>query len=103
MKKRSLAIILSGAMLLLAGCDKNFEEINRSPYQVRSIDPGYLFTNALRNTPAGDWTAESTIAQQFVLPYNLGTTAGYQFNENVDGLNSGPFGVYTASLKNLAH
>jgi hypothetical protein len=109
MKKKNLVIILSGAMLLLSGCDKNLEEINTSPYQVRNIDPAYLFTNALRNTPASDWMAESTIVQQFVLPYNLGTTAGYQFNENVDGLNSGPFSVYAGSaatpgsLKNLAH
>jgi hypothetical protein len=103
MKQVKQFIICSATLLLLAGCDKNFEQINTNPYQVSSIDPGYLFTNALRNTPASDWTGESTIAQQFVLPYNLGTTAGYQFNENVDGLNAGPFGVYTGSLKNLIH
>jgi hypothetical protein len=103
MKLINRIVLISAAVITLTACDKKFVEINTNPYQVTSTDPGYLFTNALRNTPASDWLAESTIAQQFVLPYNLGTTAGYQFNDNVDGLNSGAFGVYTGTLKNLQH
>ena len=103
MKKMNRFILLSSAILFLAGCDKNFEEINTNPQQVNNVDPGFLFTNALRNTPSGSWLGESTIAQQFVLPYNLGTTLGYQFNENVDGLNAGPFNAYTGSIKHLVH
>jgi hypothetical protein len=101
MKNTTSYIILFFAILFLASCDKNFQEINKDPQQVNSVDPGYLFTNALRNTTVSNWLAESTIAQQFVLPYNLGTTAGYQFNENVDGLNNGPWAAYTGSIKYL--
>lgn len=101
MKRTTRFLLLMTALLWLAGCDKNFENINKDPQQVNSVDPGFLFTNALRNTPASNWMAESTIAQQFVLPYNLGTTAGYQFNENVDGLNNGPWNAYTGPIKYL--
>lgn len=103
MKKLTCLILSSAAVFFLAGCDKNFQEINTNPQQVTSVDPGFLFSNALLNTPTSSWQGEATIAQQFVLPYNLGTTAGYQFNENVDGLNNGPWGAYTGSLKYLEH
>ncbi|MBE7173038.1 MAG: SusD/RagB family nutrient-binding outer membrane lipoprotein [Williamsia sp.] len=101
MKKIFRLILVTPAFLFLAGCDKNFKEINTNPQQINNVDPGYLFTNALRNTPAFNWMGESTIVQQFVLPYNLGTTSGYQFNENVDGLNNGPWNAYTGSIKYL--
>lgn len=101
MRNTILPILLAATVFLIAGCAKDFKQINTDPMQVNSVDPGYLFTNALRNTPAFAWQGESTIAQQFVLPYNLGTTAGYQFNENVDGLNNGPWNAYTGSIKYL--
>ena len=103
MKRMNRLILLSAAIFLLASCDKDFKEINTNPQQIKNTNAGYLFTNALLNTPTTNWTGESTIIQQFVLPYNQGVTLGYQFNENVDGINNGPFGVYTASLKHLEH
>src|SRR6476469_6442307 len=99
MKKITHGVLLFATILFLDGCDKDFEQINTNPQQVTSVDPGFLFSNALLNTSVSNWQGESTIAQQFVLPYNLGTTLGYQFNENVDGLNNGPWGAYTGSLK----
>jgi hypothetical protein len=104
MKRLNRIIILSSALFFITGCDKNFEVINRNPNAITQIsDPGLLLTNILRNTAtAGDWTAESTIAQQFVLPYNLGATLGYQFNDNNPGLNAAPWGVYTGVLRTTA-
>lgn len=101
MKKWKLIIILCPALFFITGCDKNFEKINTNPNAITQIsDPGLLFTNILRNTSTGgDWMAESTIVQQFVLPYNLGATLGYQFNDNAPGLNAGPWGVYTGVLR----
>jgi len=103
MKRMNRFILLSAAVIFLASCDKDFKEINTNPQQIKNTNAGYLFTNALLSTPATNWTGESTIIQQFVLPYNQGVTLGYQFNENVDGINNGPFGVYTGSLKLLEH
>ena len=87
----------------MAGCDKNFEEINTNPQQVSNVDPGFLFTNALRNTPLAIGWPNLPLLNNLFLPYNLGTTLGYQFNENVDGLNAGPFNAYTGSLKHIVH
>jgi len=101
MKNLSRIILIALPLFFMAGCDEGFEEANTSPTFIPKIsDPGLLLTNILRNTSAGGgWQGESTIVQHFVLPYNLGTTAGYQFNENVDGTNSGPFGLYTGTIR----
>jgi len=89
----------------MAGCDENFEEINTNPTAILKIsDPGLLFTNVLRNTSVGgSWDAESTIVQHFVLPYILGATVGYQFNENVEAANGAAFGMYTGNLRTIEH
>ena len=101
MKKINRVILFFASLFFVTGCDKDFETINTSPTQITQIsDPGLLFTNILRNTStAGGWDAESTIIQHFVLPYNLGATLGYQFNDNNGGINSGPWGVYTGVLR----
>src|SRR3954462_4872457 len=101
MKKMYRIIILSSTLFFITACDKNFELINTNPNAITQIsDPGLLLTNILRNTTtAGDWNAESTIVQQFVLPYNLGATLGYQFNDNAAGLNAAPWAVYTGVLR----
>ena len=100
---KKILILLSTVVLFLASCDKDFQEINTNPQQVKSTNPGLLFSNALLGTPSTNWQVESTIIQQFVLPYNQGVTLGYQFNENVDGINGGPWNTFTGSLKNLEH
>jgi hypothetical protein len=89
------------ALVCFAGCDKDFEKINTNPLRIDQIaDPGMLLTNILRATAtAGNWDAESTIIQQFVLPYNLGATLGYQFNDNNPGINAGPWGLYTGVIR----
>ena len=105
MKRFNKIIALSFALLFMAGCDKGFEGINTSPLPVLELsDPGLLFTNILRNTSvAGNWMAESTIVQQFLLPYNTGNTLGFQFNDPSQNLNNGPWGVYTGTLRTTVH
>lgn len=73
------------AVFLFVGCDKDFVEVNRNPYAANSVDPALLFSGAQR-THLGNWTAEHTIVQQFVVPYNTGANVGFNFNEDIDGV-----------------
>src|SRR3954471_19521124 len=105
MKRFNKIIALSFALLFMAGCDDGFEEVNTSPLPVLELsDPGLLFTNILRNASvAGNWMAEATIVQQFLLPYNTGNTLGFQFNDPSQNLNNGPWGVYQGTLRTTNH
>lgn len=69
------------AILSFASCDKSFENVNQSPYNQNSIDPGILLSSAERFLSPGSWEVESTIVQQFVNAVNAGATKGFQFNE----------------------
>lgn len=101
MKKKKLLIIATAALTFMTGCTKDFTKINTNPQAILQInDPGMLLTNVLRNTAtAGDWAAESTIIQHFVLPYNLGATLGFNFNDNSAGLNGAPWNLYTGNIR----
>lgn len=80
--------ILAAAALMFSGaCDQDFVEINTDPYAVTDIDPALLFAGAQRSH-LGTWEAEHTIVQQFVNPYNQGATLGFNFNEDIDGVNN---------------
>lgn len=87
MKKINYIIILTTALLLNIGCDKDFDKVNRNPYGLIDVNPGLLFTNAQRLTHAGFWEGEQTIVQQFMNAYNLGATAGFNFNEDNNNFN----------------
>jgi hypothetical protein len=101
MNKKTRLILVASALIFITACDKDFKDINTNPLAINQIsDPGLLLTNILRNTSTGgDWLAESTIIQQFVLPYNLGATTGYNFNDNNPGLNGAPWGAYTGVIR----
>lgn len=102
MKKISHFIIPLAAVLCLASCDKGFEEKNQNPYALNTIEPGFLFTNAERSMNVGSWEGEQTIVQQFLNAYNTGATAGFNFNEDVDGYNTPRWnGVYGNVIKPL--
>ncbi|MEI9944320.1 MAG: SusD/RagB family nutrient-binding outer membrane lipoprotein [Chitinophagaceae bacterium] len=103
MKKIKRIIIAASALAFMAGCNKDFKEINTNPYAITSInDPGLILTNILRGTSVGgDWAAESTIIQHFVLPYNLGATLGFNFNDASPGLNAAPYNLYTGTLRTI--
>lgn len=105
MKKKNLVVLAASFVLILAtGCDKDFDRININPAAVITVDPGYLFNNAQRLTNAGSWDGEGTIAQHFLTAYNLGATAGFQFNQNVDIFNRTRFNdTYSGPLKHLEH
>ena len=68
-------LLFISTVLFFAGCDKDFVEINTNPYAINSVDPALLFAGAQR-THIGTWTAEHTIVQQFVTPYNHRSQSG---------------------------
>ncbi|SFT55319.1 Starch-binding associating with outer membrane [Algoriphagus locisalis] len=101
MKSIKHYLLILSALVLLAGCDKDFIEINTNPYAVTEINPALLFAGAQR-THLGNWTAEHTIVQQFVNPYNQGATLGFNFNEDIDGVSNPKWDQsYPGSIKNL--
>jgi hypothetical protein len=102
MKRIKLLIFLSAFLLLIAGCDKGFVEINTNPYALTEIDPALLFAGSQR-VARGSWDSESTIIQQFVVPYNLGTTQAFNFNYDTDGYQLEAWGQYTGAVKTFTH
>lgn len=101
MKKITCLIIPLVAAFCFASCTKGFEEKNQDPYAITKIDAGLLFAGAQRGMNIGNWDGEQTIVQQYLNAYNAGATAGFQFNEDVDGYNNPRWGVYTAVIKPL--
>ena len=101
MKKNSCLIIPFAVVLCLVSCTKGFEEKNQDPYAITKVDPGLLFTGAERGMNVGNWDGEQTIVQQYLNAYNAGATAGFQFNEDVDGYNTPRWGVYAGVVKPL--
>jgi len=102
MKKIIQLIFLGAFLLFIGGCDKGFVDINTNPFAINTIDPALLFAGSER-TGLGGWESESTIIQQFVNPYNLGATLAFNFNADIDGFQTGPWGAYTGSLKTFTH
>src|SRR6187399_960840 len=93
-------LLFISTVFLFAGCDKDFVEINTNPYAINSVDPALLFAGAQR-THVGTWTAEHTIVQQFVTPYNTGANVGFSFNVDIDGISTPKWGEYNSNIKNL--
>lgn len=95
--------ILIGAVFLFSGaCDQDFVEVNTNPYAVTEIDPALLFAGSQRSH-LGNWTAEHTIVQQFVNPYNQGATLGFNFNEDIDGVSNPKWDdSYPGPVRNLS-
>jgi hypothetical protein len=102
MKKIRQLIFFSAFLLLIGGCDKDFVEINTNPFAITSIDPGLLFAGSQR-VELGSWNSEGTILQQFVVPFNLGTTVAFNFNEDIDGYQLGSWNQYTGAVKTFTH
>lgn len=93
-------LIFISTVFLFAGCDKDFVEVNTNPYAINSVDPALLFAGAQR-THVGTWTAEHTIVQQFVTPYNTGANIGFSFNQDIDGMSTPKWGEYNSNIKNM--
>ncbi|MFD0749571.1 SusD/RagB family nutrient-binding outer membrane lipoprotein [Mucilaginibacter calamicampi] len=99
--KRISHIISLITILCLVSCTKGFVEKNQDPYAITKIDPGLLFTGAQRGMNAGGWDGEQTIVQQYMTAYNAGATSGFNFNEDIDGVNSPRWGIYNGVIKPL--
>lgn len=101
MKTINQFILVGAALLFSPGCDDDFVEVNTNPYAVNEIDPALLFAGAQR-THLGTWEAEHTIVQQFVNPYNQGATLGFNFNEDIDGVNNPKWNQsYPSDIRNM--
>jgi hypothetical protein len=101
MKKISCLIIPLAAAICFVGCTKGFEDKNKDPFAITTIDPGLLFTGAERNMNIGSWDGEQTIVQQYMNAYNAGATAGFQFNLDIDGYSNDRWGAFTGVIKPL--
>jgi len=87
MKKIVNRLILFSTIFFFTACDKDFVQINTNPYAITAVDPAVLLAGAQRSH-IGNWSAEHTIVQQFVTPYNTGANLGFNFNEDVDGVST---------------
>jgi hypothetical protein len=101
MKKNICFIIPLTVLLCFVSCTDGFEEKNQNPYAITKLEPGLLFTGAQRGMNVGNWDGEQTIVQQYLNAYNAGATAGFQFNEDVDGYNTPRWGIYTGVITSL--
>ena len=84
----------------MAGCDKDFVEINTNPYAITKVDPALLFAGAQRSH-IGTWSAEHTAVQHFVVPYNTGANLGFNFNEDVDEISNPKWDNYNGPVRNI--
>ncbi len=101
MRKINKLLLLSAALLVFGGCDKDFVEINTNPYALTDIDPALLFAGAQR-TELGGWETEHTIVQHFVNPHNSGATLGPNFNSDNDNFNNPKWNnSYPTDIKNM--
>src|SRR5688572_33377091 len=101
MKKNNCFIIPLVVVLCFVSCTDGFEEKNKDPYAITKVEPGLLFTGAQRGMNVGNWDGEQTIVQQYLNAYNAGATAGFQFNEDVDGYNTPRWSIYTGVITSL--
>ncbi|HYF68206.1 MAG TPA: SusD/RagB family nutrient-binding outer membrane lipoprotein [Ohtaekwangia sp.] len=101
MKSIKHYILICVTLLLGAGCDNDFVEVNTDPYQVTKVDPALLFAGSQR-IHTGTWEGDHTIVQHFVNPYNQGATLGFNFNENIDGIQNPKWNqIFPGPVRNL--
>ena len=106
MKKFKLITFISAFLLLFVGCDQDFEELAQeaNKYTLTDLDPGIVFAGSQRIGQGGSWESEATVVQYFENAYNLGATAGFNFNYDVQAQQNSEWGNYTGTLltyKNL--
>jgi hypothetical protein len=101
MTKNICFIIPLAVVLCFVSCTDGFEEKNKDPYAITKVEPGLLFSGAERGMNVGNWDGEQTIVQQYLNAYNAGATAGFQFNEDVDGYNTPRWSIYTGVITSL--
>jgi hypothetical protein len=102
MKKIHLYLPAFVLLFILSSCDKNFENINKDPVLPTSIDPSYLFSNAIVNSAVYTLRYEDAIVQQINTPFT-GVLQGGNHNVWFEANNtSSPFTtLYSTSVKLL--
>lgn len=93
-------IIICCIYITTTGCDKGFEEININPNAINDLDASFIFAGAETTVSFGAWEGEATIAQYFANAYNLGGTAGFNYNQSNSG-STLRWNNYTGPIKNL--
>lgn len=106
MKKLKLITIIGAFLFLFVGCDQDFKELalETQKYTLLDLNPGVVFAGSQRIGQGGSWESEATVAQYFELAYNLGATAGFNFNYDVPAQQNSEWGNYSGTLltyKNL--
>jgi len=106
MKKFKLITIIGAFLFLIVGCDKDFDKLaqDANKYTLTDLDPGMVFAGSQRIGQGSGWESEATVVQYFENAYNLGATAGFNFNYDVQGQQNSEWGNYTGTLltyKNL--
>ncbi len=103
MKKIRQFILFAAVLVLIGGCDKNFQDINTDPFAINYLDPALLFAGSQRTYVQG-WESENTIVQHFVNPFNDGATLAFNFNADIDyPFQTDPWGQYTGAVKTFVH
>jgi hypothetical protein len=52
---------LAGAVLILSGCKKELERINRNPNEAQSVEPDYLLSNGIKANVDTYWGVDATM------------------------------------------
>jgi hypothetical protein len=102
MKRIHYYIVAAFLVVMLPSCDKDFEEINRDPVLPTTIDPIYLFSNALVSSAVYSLRYEDAIVQQINTPFT-GVLQGGNHNVWFEANNtSSPFNtLYGGAVKLL--
>lgn len=101
--KRIIHLIYAGiAAAGLAGCDKDFEQVNVNPVLATSLDPAYLFSNAQFTSAIATFHYQSEIVQQINTPYT-GVLEGGNHNIVFDPNSNATFNsLYNSPVRFLA-
>ena len=83
MKKVLNSCLVTLMLILVAACDRNFDELNTSKTGIVSLDPALVLNNAVISSspPAGILNYELAIVQQMTSP-NTGVLEGANFNKD---------------------
>ncbi|GAB3995100.1 SusD/RagB family nutrient-binding outer membrane lipoprotein [Spirosoma daeguense] len=91
------------SVLLLASCDKGFDQMNVNPIALTAVNPGFQLNTAIVNSaPAyGNLSYETTIVKQMITPFSgQGSAANFnQDNRNVAAGNWNSY--YQTNVKEL--
>lgn len=82
MNKLYTCIVLM-LVIAISGCDKNFEEINRDPVSLTTLDPVYMFSNAQKLSVFRTVDYQASIVQHIATPH-AGSLAGGNYNQSSD-------------------